>query len=488
MPRLSFQLPWLALVLAASVLLPFLGKAYTMDDPVFLREAQHLLTDPIHPSAFEMVWGSDRRLRASAFLPGGPAIAYLLVPLAVADWREWAGHLLMLLYFAATIVGTATLARRLGLSRWAQQAAALLSASAPVALGMAGTLMPDIPAAMFSVWGIERYIVWINTRRWLPGLIAACLFALAVLTRLNLIVLVGIAGLWGLHRSWRLALPAGIAVALSIAGFVLTQDPDPTGGTPATAAQWLLRLDRSSFHVVSLISAYLLTTPLLAALLTRRRLVEHTALLWYWLLIPLPTLVYFHFAPKYVLPALPAVAILAAHGLDGLKQRRAVLAVVAAAGTVLGVAILRADARMAGEARAAAAQLIRPRVEAGERVWFAGHSGFQWYAEAAGASPLAIEPPHPAPGETLVASTVDEPGILCFLPRVLLEEHGDMRPAGRIMSRRVSAGFYSNIFGLWPWGWAPPDTTPFQVWRVSGPPRSRIDPELRPAWCGPVDG
>jgi hypothetical protein len=237
-----------------------------------------------------------------------------------------------------------------------------------------------------------------------------------------------------------------------------------------------------------LISAYLLTTPLLAALLTRRRLVEHTALLWYWLLlIPLPTLVYFHFAPKYVLPALPAVAILAAHGLDGLAQRRAVLAVVAAAGTVLGVAILRADARMAGEARTAAARLIRPRVEAGERVWFAGHSGFQWYAEAAGASPLAIEPPYPAPGETLVASTVDEPGILCFLPRVLLEEHGDMRAAGRIVSRRVSAGFYSNIFGLWPWGWAPPDTTPFQVWRVSGPPRRRINPELRPAWCGPAE-
>jgi 4-amino-4-deoxy-L-arabinose transferase-like glycosyltransferase len=107
-------------------------------------------------------------------------------------------------------------------------------ASAPVALGMAGTLMPDIPAAMFSAWGLERYIVWMHTRRWSAGLMAACLLALAVLTRLNLIVLVGIAGIWGLHRSWRLALPAGIAVALSITGFVLTQDPDPTGGTPST--------------------------------------------------------------------------------------------------------------------------------------------------------------------------------------------------------------------------------------------------------------
>jgi hypothetical protein len=233
-------------------------------------------------------------------------------------------------------------------------------------------------------------------------------------------------------------------------------------------------------------SAYLLTTPFLAALLTRRRLAEHTVFLWSWLLIPLPTLVYFHFAPKYVLPALPAVAILAAHGLDGLRQRRSVLAVVVAAGTTLGVLILRADALMAGAARTAATQLIRPRVKAGERVWYAGHLGFHWYAEVAGAVPLAIEPPYPAPGEIVVSTTVDEPGMLCFLPRVLLEEHGDIRPAGRIMSRRASAGFYSDIYGLWPWGWAPPDTTPFWVSRVTGTPRGHIDPAIRPAWCGPV--
>ena len=65
---------WPAFVLAAVVLLPFLGKAYTIDDPIYLREAQHLLTDPLHPMAFEMVWSTDHRLRASAFLPGGAAV------------------------------------------------------------------------------------------------------------------------------------------------------------------------------------------------------------------------------------------------------------------------------------------------------------------------------------------------------------------------------------------------------------------------------
>lgn len=485
MLRLSFARPWPALALAAIVLLPFLGKAYTIDDPVFLREAQHLLTAPLHPSAFEIVWTNDHRLRASAFLPGGQAIAYLLLPLALADWQEWAAHLLMLVYFMLAVTGTAALARQLGLSPWAQQAAALLTASAPVALGMAGTVMPDIPAAMFSVWGMERYVVWVRTRRWSAGLAAACLLACAVLTRMNLLALVGIAALWGLRESWRVAVPAGLAVGLSVAGYLLTQDPDPQGGTPVSAALWQLRFDRSSFHAVSLISAYLLTTPLLAALLTRRRLAEYGGLLWCWLLVPITTIVYINFAAKYVLPAVPAVAVLAAHGLDRLRQRGAVLAVIVSAGTVLGVLILRADARMAGTARDAAARLIRPRVEAGERVWFAGHLGFHWYAENAGAVSIAIEPPHPEVGDILVAQTFDEPGMLCFLPRESLEDHGDTQPSGRIMSRRASAGFYSNIWGLWPWGWAPPDTTPFLVSRITGAPRGRIDPAVRPAWCGP---
>jgi hypothetical protein len=356
-------------------------------------------------------------------------------------------------------------------------------ASAPVALGMAGTMMPDIPATMFSVWGIERYLTWAKTRRLCTALAAGTLLALAVLTRINLIVLLVIAGLWGIRRSWRLALPVALALGLSLAGFILTGDPDPTGGTPLSAAQGLLRVDRSSFHALALVSAYLLTTPLLAALLIRRRLVEHAPLLWCWLLIPFPAIAYFSFAPKYVLPALPSVAILAASGLETLPQRRAVLAVVAAASTTLGVLILQADARMSGQARTAAAELVRPRVQAGERVWFSGHAGFHWYAQEAGARAVAIEAPYPTPGEILVASTGDEPGMLCFLPRVLIEEYGDTRPGGRIISRRVSAGFYSDIFGLWPWGWAPPDTTPFWVFRVAGSPRALIDRQILPRWC-----
>ncbi|MGB9005083.1 MAG: hypothetical protein WCB96_05090, partial [Candidatus Aminicenantales bacterium] len=45
-----------AMALATLVLLPFLGKAFTIDDTLFMRQAEHVLVDPLHPTAFEIVW------------------------------------------------------------------------------------------------------------------------------------------------------------------------------------------------------------------------------------------------------------------------------------------------------------------------------------------------------------------------------------------------------------------------------------------------
>jgi 4-amino-4-deoxy-L-arabinose transferase-like glycosyltransferase len=472
-PRMSgtIRRPWAALALAAIVLLPFLNKAYTVDDPVFLREARSVLTDPLHPSAFQMVWASERHLRASEFLPGGPVAAYVLSPLALVQWREWAGHLLMFIYFAIAITATASLASRFGLSPWAQQAAALLTASAPVALGMAGTVMPDIPALMFIALGMERFLAWTQRHHWGAGILAAVFLALAVLTRINLVVLLAIAGYYALRRSWVVrqdwhnVLPVVLAGGLAVLGFIVTRDPDVAGGTAVSAVGHQLGFDYSGRHAVALLIAYLTTTPLLAALFTRRRL-EPSPLLWVWLLVPVPVIAYIQIAPKYLLPALPAVAILAAHGLDRLAPRRTVLAILTAAGATFGALILAADARMAGTARAAAAQLIRPRVQAGERVWFAGHWGFHWYAEAAGAVPLTVDPPFPVPGDIVVSSSVDRPvGLLPVVPRTLIESWGSSEPAGQVMSRH--AGFYSDLWGLLPWWWEPPLGPGFQVWRVT---------------------
>jgi hypothetical protein len=318
---------------------------------------------------------------------------------------------------------------------------------------------------------MERLVEWIETHRRRAGIAAAVFLALAALTRINLLVLLAVAGYyavrrsWVLRRDWHNMAPVLLAGGLVLLVSAITRDPDASGGSAASAVGHQLGLDFTRRHVLALFIAYLTTTPLLAALLTLRRL-EPSRLLWAWLLVPVPLIAYVQVAPKYLLPALPAVAILAAYGLDRLRARTRVLGLLTAAGTALGILILTADARMAGTARAAAAQLIEPRVRQGERVWFAGHWGFHWYAGAAGARPLSVDPPFPSRGDVVVASTADRPvGLLAVLPRTLVETWGSTDPAGQVMS--AHAGFYSDLWGLLPWAWERPEAPPFQVWRVT---------------------
>jgi len=78
--------------LAGLLLLPFLSKPYTIDDPLFLREAAHALADPLHPADFEQVWNAGDRQKLSQFLLGGTLPAYVLAPVAALGGRECFGH------------------------------------------------------------------------------------------------------------------------------------------------------------------------------------------------------------------------------------------------------------------------------------------------------------------------------------------------------------------------------------------------------------
>ena len=48
-----------AILLAVAVLVPFRDKAFTIDDTVFLSEAEHALSDPWHPTAFEAMYRNE---------------------------------------------------------------------------------------------------------------------------------------------------------------------------------------------------------------------------------------------------------------------------------------------------------------------------------------------------------------------------------------------------------------------------------------------
>jgi hypothetical protein len=42
----------------------------------------------------------------------------------------------------------------------------------------------------------------------------------------------------------------------------------------------------------------------------------------------------------------------------------------------------------------------------------------------------------------------------------------DAAPGGRIMSRELGAGFYSNYFGLLPWVWGDGPSDRLELWEI----------------------
>ena len=464
-----------AILLATAILLPFLGKAFTIDDTVFLFEARHALTDPLHPTAFEMAWNL-RPERISAIVPTGPVMAWLLVPAVLSGHPEQVAHLVQILWLWVAIVGTVALALRLGVPSAWSAGAGLLVGVAPAVLGMAGTAMPDVPAMALGVAGLQQLVAWKQDQRWRQAAAAALLLGLAPLARTHLVLLLGVGALllvgdvfsvagWR-SGPWTRWLPVVAAPLVTVGVTFLTRDPAPGAASIAGAAAGLSSLEKFVPNLLAFAVHWSLALPFaipwavlrwrallarpfvivgataVAAILLRVAHPDGTP--WFlspvialsvvaiadalvdaarrrdgvqftlslWLLLALPAVIYVHLPAKYLLASAPAAAILVARALAASPALgRPVLVATALASSLLGVAILRADTAFAGLGREAARTLIAPEVSSGRRVWYVGHWGFQWYAEEAGARFFPVDPPYPGQGDLVVSCLNCEPHI-----------------------------------------------------------------------------
>jgi hypothetical protein len=512
-------------LLAAVLLLPFAGKAFTIDDTVFMRQAEWVLTDPLHPSALTMVWSEvPRPMRLSQVMPTGPLMAWLLAPAAAAGGSEVVGHVVQLLLLLVAVVEVAALAVRLGFGDDVARLAALLLASTPAVLGMAGTVMPDVAAMSFALVGIERLCAWRSTGRTADGAVAALALALAPLARSHVVLLLGLApfllGLPWKDSTWKRWWP--VVAAPLATGLLIFVTRDPQGGSSdmMQAAGMFSRLANVRSNAIAFGVHWILLLPLgLAWMAARGRsfflspfpyvgvaiaaaalrsqpgwlwiapvaglglavvadvVVDcaksrdpHRIALGLWLLVALPIVVYLHFPSKYLVVSAPAAAILAAAALTKLPPRIATGAGIAlvGAGALFGTLILQADATFAGLGRRAVDELVRPNTAAGKNVWFNANWGFQWYAERAGARILTTTPPKPQSGDLIVSAreTITAIPIQSFRQRELVATVTDASPGGRILSSALGAGFYSNGWGYLPWVWGTTEVDRFELWRL----------------------
>ena len=90
------------------VLLPFIGKPFHIDDPLFVWVAQHIQSHPLDPYGFNVNWyGFDQPLWDITKNP--PFACYYLALFGSAfGWSERVLHAALLLPAMAVIVGNAS--------------------------------------------------------------------------------------------------------------------------------------------------------------------------------------------------------------------------------------------------------------------------------------------------------------------------------------------------------------------------------------------
>jgi hypothetical protein len=539
---MTLRLALPAIVVASLLLLPFLNKPFTIDDPLFLREARHALVDPLHPADFEQVWNAGDRLKLSQYLLGGTLPAYVLLPVAALGGREWMAHLYQLLLLCGFLVASVSVARRLGCDRRQANTVGLLIASNPVTLAMAATCMPDVMAMMFGMAGMDRLLLFREERRWGAGLASGWLLAAAVLCRASTAPLLLVAALLLMPASWKRApeclWPLGVAAVAVVLFLGLNRGP-AADATLGAAFQALTSMRNVPRNLVAFFGYQALTGPLLvyallasgrkfagvvAALValgvagsmlagalggsanlvlyavpaalgicfilalvgvvgdlrpaTARQSEPRRGALWarsglpllVWLGAGLVALPYVYMGAKYLLPGVPAAALLIVLHAARVRQRKYPLtvALLVAMGWISGALIIVGDTTLAWSQRAAVDRLIAPRIHRGLKVWAGGQWAFLAYAEEAGAKALANTPPLPGPGDLIVVSRLDYYGRLLLLPirLELLNTQTDRRCGVFVLNRRLGAGFYSNRFGYLPFAIGCGEVNAYDLYRV----------------------
>jgi hypothetical protein len=507
-----------AILVALLLVLPFLGKAFAVDDPIYLSEAAQALRDFRHPLHFDLCWLSENVCApAAALIPNVTLIAYFLLPAAWLGSPEWLVHLMQFGALCVGIVATVSIALRMGYNRMEAALAGTLVAAFPPVLAYTNGGTPDILAMALGAAGMERLLVWRQDRRLSAGVLAGVLLGLAPLARPHLLILIAVATLpLAAGRRIRALWPVALAGLIAGAGLLAARDagqnvdvvpgrlmaadyvlfnsvsyfwylivPFPVGLAWMMGARW-----RGAAVLAAATGLFLaLTGPgrvngwvalvvicagcgALAVLAIIYRAARERSgdvlLLAAWSAIPLAVLAYVHLPPKYLFAGAPAIAILIVLCLRRSAWPRACTGGLIACCLVLSWLTLRADNEFADKARLATRDLLAPPVAAGRNVWFTGEWGIYWYAQRAGARVLKPYGRQPAAGDLLLigaegaASGLDTK----FPHRTLIARRKYQSQFGRTMSHEAGAGLHSNVVGPFVWSPRNGNLDSYELWRI----------------------
>jgi 4-amino-4-deoxy-L-arabinose transferase-like glycosyltransferase len=167
-------------LLVAGALGPFLAKPFNIDDPLFIRLAQHVSAHPGNPFGFDVNWYG--LVTPMWTVTENPPLAGYFFALAgnVFGWSEIGLHCAGLLAALAVILGTHRLAARLCGNPLLADCAVLFT---PVFLVSASTVMCDVLLLAFWIWAVVFWVEGLEQNRSAKIFAAGLLVALAMLTK-----------------------------------------------------------------------------------------------------------------------------------------------------------------------------------------------------------------------------------------------------------------------------------------------------------------
>ena len=161
-------------------LLPFIGKAFHIDDPLFVWCARHIQSAPFNFYGFNLNWDGCEKPMA-AVMQNPPLTAYYLALVGLLfGWSEMALHAGFLLPALAVILGTYCLARNFCSHPFA---AALAVVATPAFLVASTSVMCDTMMVAFWVWAIFFWIEGLKQNAPVKLCLAGLLIAACGLTK-----------------------------------------------------------------------------------------------------------------------------------------------------------------------------------------------------------------------------------------------------------------------------------------------------------------
>jgi 4-amino-4-deoxy-L-arabinose transferase-like glycosyltransferase len=176
-----YILPGLVLVsITLLCLLPFVSKAFNIDDPLFIWTAKQIHLHPLDFYGFKINWYGTE-MDASRIIKNPPLASYYLsLAASLFGWQEIPLHLAFVLPAIAAVLGSYFIAREFTQN---PLAATLIGVLNPVFILSSTTVMCDTMMLAFYVWAIYFWIRGIKDDKGALLFIASVLVALSSLSK-----------------------------------------------------------------------------------------------------------------------------------------------------------------------------------------------------------------------------------------------------------------------------------------------------------------